>query len=304
MTVKSFKLVVVIVALALPALALGQESYDGNRWFQIEVSIFSSEYIENENSERWSPARLSLGFPRRLRLLASPYDFLFIENFRERLLGIFIGNTVPDAIPPTPQQQYIDATGPFPAGPAAAFQLPDMERDAFLRLPADQSDFQQTNRALERSPRNRLLFHGVWRQPVMDRNAATAVFIEGGRKYGDRHEMEGSLTLRFNAGRDRVVIDSNVWLVDYSRNKNSTDDWQVPALPTIPGLRPASGGDEIVNTNFFINLIVQLNASRDMRSNEFHYLDHPAMGMVVSIKPYVLPLPVPAESSPAIRDNL
>jgi len=40
---------------------------------------------------------------------------------------------------------------------------------------------------------------------------------------------------------------------------------------------------------FHVNRIMQLRQTRDMRSDEFHYIDHPAMGILVQITPYVVP---------------
>jgi hypothetical protein len=41
--------------------------------------------------------------------------------------------------------------------------------------------------------------------------------------------------------------------------------------------------------------------TRELRSNEFHYLDHPAVGVLVQIQPYTVPpLPEPGlEPAPA-----
>lgn len=274
-----------------------QESWDGNRWFQIEVSIFSSAFSSDLNAERWTPEHLKLTYPARIRPLLSLSNFLYVEDLRERLLGIPVTATYDAALENaaellTAEQRYIDAMGPFPASGSNIFRLPDLERDAFLLLPAAQSEFQQTNRALERSAQNRLLFHGLWRQPVLLRNAAVSVFIAGGRQYGTRHELEGSLTFRFNAGSDRVVIDSNLWFSDYSRVKNSAYEWQVPPVPAaiVSALAGSSSATE-ADSDYVINRTFQLTESRDMRSNEFHYLDHPAMGLVVSVKPYDLPPP-------------
>ncbi len=282
----------------LAGSAFSQQSWDGNRWFQIEVSIFSSAFSSDQNAERWSSEQLNLTYPARIRPLLSLYNFLYVDHLRERLLGVPV-NAANDGSPGnaaellTAEQRYINAMGPSPARGSSSFRLPDLERDAFLLLPPAQSDFQQTNRALERSGQNRLLFHGVWRQPVLLRNAAAAIFIAGGRQYGTRHELEGSLTFRFNAGSDRVVIDSNLWFSDYSRVKNSDYEWQVPPIPAaIAATLANSFSATEPDSDYVINRIFQLTESRDMRSNEFHYLDHPAMGLVVTVKPYDLPPPL------------
>jgi len=57
---------------------------------------------------------------------------------------------------------------------------------------------------------------------------------------------------------------------------------------------------------FTPRIVYHLHQSREMRSNEFHYVDHPALGLVVTVFPYEVP-PLPestpdpdeAEASPA-----
>ena len=39
-----------------------------------------------------------------------------------------------------------------------------------------------------------------------------------------------------------------------------------------------------------------MQQDRDMRSNEFHYLDHPALGVVILVKPYEKPPLAPNNS--------
>ena len=74
-------------------------------------------------------------------------------------------------------------------------------------------------------------------------------------------ELDGSITIRFNPSGDRVVLDSDLWF-----------------------RQPGNNGR-----------LMSLKQSRDMRSNEFHYLDHPAVGIVVMVFSYDRP-PPPGES--------
>jgi len=285
-----------MLTTALPASAAS--SWDGNRWFQIEISIFTNEMTELQGQERFTPDRLSLDYPARLQALTSYADLLAIRELEARLSGAL--PLEPDSLDasnilsnPDPDLQRLMTTGPSARQPLLDFRLPDPARDAFLLLPPDLSDFLQTNRALERSGQNRLLFHGNWRQPVLRTAQSSALIIEGGQQFAGEHELQGNLTIRFNDSQDRVVIDTDLWLIEFATQKSNDLDW--PELPQ-PRLRGAATDAELEaqdnGESFVINRIVQFNQSRDMRSNEFHYLDHPLLGIVISVKPYDLPLPV------------
>ena len=38
-----------------------------------------------------------------------------------------------------------------------------------------------------------------------------------------------------------------------------------------------------------INRVFHMQQSREMRSTEFHYIDHPAMGIVILVEPIEIP---------------
>jgi len=283
-------------------------SYDGFRWFHVEISIFSNEYPEYRNAELWSPERLELGYPDGAREFTQVADFLHLEDFDQRVLGALPDQQLeiadPQQLEDQPLEELTPATpvGPFPAKLLADLRLPDLERDSFLLLPPSLSDFQTTNSRLDRSPTNRVLFHGVWRQPVVQPDDASPLIIRGGRQFGAHHELEGTITIRFNAAEDRVVIDTNLWLTDFSNSNTSDPAWELPEQPGTSSGNSNEGIIESSSAGFGINRIVQMQQSRDMRSTEFHYLDHPAMGLVISVLPYDLPLPVSLEPvGPAAR---
>lgn len=281
------------------AVASGVSAQDEERWFQVELSIFSNENPADREAEVWLPPAAPLAYPRNLQRLQEPLDQLMVPA----LLPVSEASATPPTPPllweELPMAARIAATGPFPARPAGDFHLFDFAQDPFLQLPASESSFQQTNRALERAADYRLLFHGLWRQPVKGSAEATPLYIEGGIPYGAQHELQGDLTIRFNEGADRVVIDADLWLSEFSIVGDNTQEWQLPQVPDAMH----RGYDEVGLDNgleYQIRRIYRLLDSRDMRSNEFHYIDHPAMGIIIMVQPYVVPpVPVP-ESDPII----
>lgn len=251
------------VLSCLPLLLLlgaGQAHSQTERWYQVEISVFTNEYSDPAQ-EYWGdadPERFQL--PANAVRLRTLMDYLSLDDWRlldpepaglaDEVSDVSIteDSAAPVATP---------AMDPHPLR-ASRFRLPDHERDAFLQLPASQSNFSDTNRTLEQSPAHRLLFNAAWRQPVQQAAGAVPIMIQAGNELNGRHELEGSITIRFNPAENRVVLDSGLWFTMQGDNGK----------------------------------IVDLSQSRDMRSNEFHYLDHPAVGILVMVFAYERPEPV------------
>ncbi len=274
------------------ALTMSSGVFAQNRWFQVEVSIFSNESTSDRLEEQWQAERTELSYPNGMRRLNELSELLLTDNL---ILNSSI--LIPEEEEILSQEEIqarlradsIAATGPTPATDGPGFKLFDFVREDFLQLATTQSDFQQTNRSLERSADHRLLFHGLWRQAVVQPQDSIPVYIEGGFAYGDQHELQGSLTIRFNENEDRVVIDTNLWLTEFSIVENETAEWE---LPVVPGDFATGSNRDNAGLNYFPIMVYQMQQSREMRSTEFHYLDHPAMGLVILVEPYEVP-PIP-----------
>lgn len=267
---------------------------DGNRWYQIEVTIFSHEN-SNVLLEQWPVEDLALVYPVNTRPLDTLIDHLTLDDWSVL--------QAPGRDDSAGNDSDTEATDTLAAGPAASrssdYRLPDPQRDAFVALPDSEHEFTQTNRALNESSAYRLLYHNAWRQPVMRADGAIPITVAGGRRFGDHHELEGTLTIRFNPSRDRVLLDTNLWLARFSaRSPEQGESLQLPDNPTA-SRRPAaavvnpdpltSDSGEEQASRYYITNVFPMRDSRAMRSNEFHYLDHPAFGIVVQVFPYEPP---------------
>ena len=104
--------------------------------------------------------------------------------------------------------------------------------------------------------------------------------------------MQGSITIRFNDNADRVVIDANLWLAEFRLVAAADDDWKLPSVPTGADIQIDSAPADEAALEYQLTRVFQFKQSRDMRSREFHYLDHPAMGLVILVEPYQVP-PMP-----------
>lgn len=267
------------------------------RWFQIEVSVFSNEALADRAEEQWQARANDLAFPSRMQRLQSLLDILLIDALlpaaEQDQQADDNGEELASFLAAQAEQRAADlrAVGPPPLSLEGGFKFFDFSRDSFLQLPSGLSDFQQTNRTLDRSPEHRLLFHGLWRQPVLNSNQAVPLFVRGGENFGDYDELQGSLTIRFNDNRDRVVIDADLWLTQFSTLPLENATWQLPVPPdafTSASLNPADDTQQ-----YHPIAVYHMDQSRDMRSDEFHYLDHPALGIVIMVEPYELPVQAP-----------
>ena len=284
--------------LSISTSAQGQTS---QRWFQIEVSIFSNESLADRDEERWQTESNELNYPNPLRRLGQLSDLLITEQMiadaiaessEQDSLSTIEEATIEidaEALAAIERLAQILPTGPQLASTEGEFKFPDFLRDPHLQLTPDNSDFEQTNRALERSAEHRLLFHGLWRESVADPADAIPLYVQGGLRFDDQYELQGAITLRFNENRDRLVIDSNLWLTEYSASADFESEWQLPAIPEAMKTDLDSLIRNEQGLQYGINRVFHMEQSREMRSTQFHYIDHPAIGIVILIKPIDVP---------------
>jgi hypothetical protein len=261
-------------------------SFDGNRWYEIEVSIFSNESPLPHN-EMLIPDKTELSYPEPIRnLVPASQMYRFDFDTRNETPDLQINTLIPieDLIE---ESAYI---GPQFESADTNFRLTDFTRDPFIALGNEHAQFQDSNNDLIESADYRLLFHSVWRQPVMDRIQSEAIFIAGGDRFGEHHELEGNLRFSFNRNGDRVDVEARLWLVEFSTQETPGSVlWQLPVLPESI---PENTDTESMTLDFPVNYLSFMHEERAMISNELHYLDHPDFGLLVQIRPYQLPEPV------------
>ena len=84
---------------------------------------------------------------------------------------------------------------------------------------------------------------------------------------------------------DAPAIDANVWLSAFSHERSP--EWKLPERPAL-----AMGSASPVTQGagpWYPNSIWQLNQNRDLSVNALYYLDHPTLGLLVEIRPYLVP---------------
>ena len=274
-----------------PAVLQAQEiSYDGNRWFEVEISVFSNEYPTSEYSERPVAKNLSLQYLPKLQELLTPISSLMID-FPEPVLATAILEPVSESAEPQPETPI--EIGPLnsPAVPSG-FKVSDYARDAYIALADRVASFNAINRNLTSSADHRILWHQVWRQPLRARAQTPAILVSGGELVGNHAELEGSLRLSDVNGKP--MFDINVWLNRFGNSAATGEsEWKVPERPLqLQEAEEVQEAGEAVLITADIKPIVeiwQMQQSSDLGARELYYLDHPALGVVIQLRPYLLP---------------
>lgn len=189
----------------------------------------------------------------------------------------------------------------------------DLTKEAFYLLPASERQLNMQAQKLQRSPRFEVLFHNAWRQIITNKKSSKAIIINGGQTFGHHQALEGSIRLSVAT---YLELQTNLWLAQFDVNvgQEITRSWpEIPVRPNyavtaMSGLSLdsnmelehalASGNTQWSNgsfdanpaapenDNFVTRQIILLQQERDMRSNEVHYLDHPALNVIIQVTPY------------------
>ena len=195
----AYALMIALAAASAGSSALAQSE----RWFTYELSIFSNESPADRLQEPPHLLAKSDLLATGSVTLTTLAELLAIDSalFTEAEQTGVAGETSSSATEPAVSLPKL----PSPIDAASSFRFVDLQRDPDIALPASESDFQQTNRALERSPDYRLLYHAVWRAPLAEEGESTALSIDTGG-------LAGTVDLHFNARRDRIVLDTMLGL--------------------------------------------------------------------------------------------
>jgi hypothetical protein len=150
--------------------------------------------------------------------------------------------------------------------------------------------------ALTRNENFKILKHVAWSQKMANESESPAIIISGGDDIGNHKELEGYIKIHIARF---LHVTSNLWLTDSSSN-NVDPNVNWPQLPAIPSRANAGKSTNQTRTNANTLALTELDFSTNytspypiitlqnrtrMRSNELHYVDHPAMGMMIFMTP-------------------
>lgn len=270
--------------------ALPAHAQDDAPWYQVEVIIFENRAHNSygPDAEAW-PRDILIAYPMHSRYLLTPEELKQLEAMEQASNENMVRNET-----------------------------------AFIDLGESVAQLNRAMQAINRERNMRVLFHKVWRQPVGNQENTPAVIVQGGNRYDEHHELEGSL--RVTVSR-YLHLHADLWFTSFEANIGQEDTWW-PRLPVPPkrNLDPNSveefiqpdtnklrsttppwqtAGNENSNMRFGLNSSVEdtsnqqdtlknyvtkeiatLSQSRRMRSGELHYIDHPKLGIIVRIDNY------------------
>lgn len=280
-----------LVLLALQSGSPAAMAQPAQRWQEVEVLVFTHEDFRSQISER------PLNDPAALQWLPRP---TLLQEVSAALAYPF------DPIDEFAAEPAV-AFGPQPAlMNARSFRLPDAARDPFVALDPAKGLLEQDARRLASAGGHRVLWHGVWRQPLQTAARSQSLVVQGGDRYGERHELEGSVRVSDSGGR--AQLDLHLWFSQFVAGPTSGDsDWSLPELPAVLTDTPEEEGEEVAAASadmmdaavisslslpepqWSSNGAWQLRDSRLLTEDLYHYLDNPAFGVLVQIRPYTVP---------------
>lgn len=170
--------------------------------------------------------------------------------------------------------------------------------DLFSEL-AFSGQLEQAKAKLERARGQRVLFSRRWEQGILNKENAPYIYLRGGESSGSHRELEGSIQISVER---YLHVKANLWLSKFMegnppsaiRSTISMDgdplaeeydsSFEEPleriVLPEIPFKTFQS-----YQQHGPIESVYLLKQERRLRSRETHYIDHPAMGIILRIEP-------------------
>lgn len=246
-------------ALLLPGPLHAQGySYDGNRWYEMELIVFrhldgaflvseqpalvrQQDTVESLQQQSWPVLELE-----------SP-----LAGFLVDFDALLAGNSAAAGEPNRP-------FGPQPSVDSpSSFRVTDFARDPWIALDSSHYKLARDYQRLQQSGYHEPLWHALWRQPMLGAAQAPAILINWDAPSG-QERLQGSIRFTsFNPTTLRVGLS----LTLTTRNEVSLDAREVP-------LELAAW---------------VLEEQRDILLDTYHYFDNPTIGVLLQVRPYELP---------------
>ncbi len=232
-------------------------SAEEERWYQVELLIFSNEDVVSD--ERWDPLP-SLDYPAAGRFLVYPEANAAREKEQRRVaqaltaaaagdepeiefrvesevdeFGRQFIRVIPEVeldTPDIPLQQEQTDTDEAATGPAAAEAETDplpLLPTPFIALPPSMREFRGKAAYMQRTGRYRTLFHETWVQPVPEEAQALPLIIDRSGDSGDWPQLQGSVKLHLSRF---LHLETRLWL--NTDGAYLPGDWRMPPAPLGP----------------------------------------------------------------------
>lgn len=310
------QLTAAIAGLLLSGACLAQDE----RWFKVEVMIFSQRSEAAATAERWQPTPI-LQYPGESRFLLDPQRISdnaqmyegqsVVDEFGRQIITLLnpLDEDIDRALAESEKinKARIDE-------PAAETLLP-VAPTPFTLLGSDAREFNSRASGMQRTGRYDILFHETWVQPVASKTDALPIVVD---RSGDNQawpQLQGSIKLYLSR---YLHIETNLWL--NTMGQYLPQYWEAPAPPFGPPSliieepeiplealivaenmaiptseeQPEEDPENPENTQplaidtgpvYPWRHAILLQQKRRMRSTEVHYIDHPLLGVVALITP-------------------
>ncbi|GAB3272107.1 CsiV family protein [Parahaliea aestuarii] len=239
-----------LLGLLFPVIAWPQNPADtetdsAQRWYRVELLVFSQGGSAAASQERWDPEP-ALAYPERYRFLVYP------ERVQQRIASHPGGDSSID-----PQgRQVITFKPPQEAQPEPAYEAqatdiprrgdseaaappvtePETEEEQkpqlpqpWLVRPASELEFRGKAAYMEKQGSYRVLFHQSWLQPVAEEKQARAIVIDDSGSEGRYPVLQGSVKLYVAR---YLHLSTHLWL--NTDGSYLPGDWRMPAPPLAP----------------------------------------------------------------------
>ncbi|MEP4484950.1 MAG: CsiV family protein [Halioglobus sp.] len=320
-----------VAALLATVLFTVSAHAQGDRWFRVELLVFSHETGSADRAESWEPTP-DLSYPDSVRFLID--DAQVKRNIQD--IGqdsLLDGRGVQTIKLPLPEselnsrsstaQQSTDIprqnpeTGGQTSSTDAATAIDAQGGDSvllpvpFVQRAAAEREFRGKAAYMQRTGNYRTLYHQTWLQPMRDESSALPIVLDRSGDTGEWPALQGSVKVYLSR---YLHIETDLWL--NTTGNYLPGQWAMPPAPLGPPslivIEPEISQPEPLNVTNDRELVsetdttlepvypwrhaVRFTEKRRMRSNEVHYLDHPMLGVVVKFTP------VPQEELQAIAD--
>lgn len=303
----SAKLLNLAICLGL-ALPSGHSLAEDNapQWYQVELAIFANDNPAALASEQW-PVEPELRYPNTQRFLIDPIALAELRGQPDQQVKVDeFGRIIIDRTSSlTPAIDNLPASAPQPNTSAA----PSAQAFAFYLLPVSAHTLTEKIAQLTHSGQRQLLFHQAWQQPMLSNANTLSIVLDDSGNTDSWPRLQGSIQLYVSR---YLHLKTHLWLNTYG-DYLPHPNWQMPAPPLgpkslivrQPELEPlpvnADNEQNIAQENQTLQEqttqdihypwrhAIALQQSRRMRSKELHYIDHPAMGLLIVVTPIATP---------------
>lgn len=228
---------------------------EGERWYRVELLVFTNEAPAAASAEQWNPTPL-LAYPGAARFLVDPQQVQAnIARYRSNFEGVEFESVVDEygrqllapvdsstaangaLLPGAPSTANKPA--PRPLSPvysepvtaievAAAAAVPTMPTP-YSVLGSDQQEFRGKAAYMQRLGRYRTLFHRSWAQPLEVEARSLPIILDGSGDTGQWPQLQGSVKLYLSR---YAHLETNLWL--NTDGSYLPGQWRMPAPPLGP----------------------------------------------------------------------